>query len=936
MLVALTLVATVMSIVIAPSSPAATRTLTFLPTADTTVRADQPTTTGGSETSLAADNSPVRYSFMRFTVSGVGADTLESAKLRLYATDGAAVGGVFSRVADTTWSESTMNWNSKPPADTTPLATLGAISSATWYEVDLSTLVTGDGQFGLRIATPTSNKISFRSKEGKVGFRPELVVAVAPPTDVAAPTASISSPSSGATVSGSVDVGVEAADDVGVVSVDLQVDGQTVETDTTAPYQIPWNSSSVANGAHELTAVARDAAGNAGASGPVTVLVDNVADTSPPTAPTHLVVNATGPTRVELNWTASQDDVGVAGYAILRDDSEIGSTTGTTYRDDGVSANTSYRYTIVALDPTGNRSDPSEPADVTTPPIPPSPTSFTFAAAGDFGTTSRATASLATLDASGTDFFLALGDLDYDETPTDAAWCDWVKAGLPTLGPMYPFELVAGNHEDQNGADGYILNHAACLPDRLGSTLGVEQQYAAEYFFDYPAGAPLMRVFMISPDLTIENVTYQYSLNDVHYRWLSDSIDAARAEGIRWVVVGMHYPCISASNSGCPIGQPLFNLLLQKKVDLVLGGHHHNYQRSKQLALAPGTCPSFVLGGFDQDCVVDSGAGVMEKGAGTVVQVVGTFGRSGSSIKPDDPELPYFVSTAGTGNGIMTYTVTPDRLDANFVPSVGSVTDSFTISAGGEPNGDVTPPTAPSNLVATPVGGDQVDLSWTQSTDDIGIDHYTVIRDGVAVGTTSGTSYLDTSLTPGSTYSYVVRASDLAGNVSAPSNTAAATTAPGSELTFAPTADATIRAGAPTTNYGTSSSLSIDSSPSEHGLMKFSVTGIGARTVATAKLRLFNVGASDTGGVFSATSDASWTETGVTWDNAPAAVGPPVASLGAVGTNTWYEVDLSSLVRSDGVYSLRIATPSTDGVKWRSRDAEPEFTPRLVVTLLPL
>ena len=376
---------------------------------------------------------------------------------------------------------------------------------------------------------------------------------------------------------------------------------------------------------------------------------------------------------------------------------------------------------------------------------------------------SRATASLATLDASGTDFFLALGDLDYGETPTDAAWCDWVKAGLPTLGPTYPFELVAGNHEDQNGADGYILNHAACLPDRLGSTLGVEQQYAAEYFFDYPAGAPLMRVFMISPDLTIENVTYQYSLNDVHYRWLSDSIDAARAEGIRWVVVGMHYPCISASNSGCPIGQPLFNLLLQKKVDLVLGGHHHNYQRSKQLALAPGTCPSFVLGGFDQDCVVDSGAGVMEKGAGTVVQVVGTFGRSGSSIKPDDPELPYFVSTAGTGNGIMTYTVTPDRLDANFVPSVGSVTDSFTISAGGEPNGDVTPPTAPSNLVATPVGGDQVDLSWTQSTDDIGIDHYTVIRDSVAVGTTSGTSYLDTSLTPGSTYSYVVRASDRPG-----------------------------------------------------------------------------------------------------------------------------------------------------------------------------
>jgi hypothetical protein len=95
------------------------------------------------------------------------------------------------------------------------------------------------------------------------------------------------------------------------------------------------------------------------------------------------------------------------------------------------------------------------------------------------------------------------------------------------------------------------------------------------------------------------------------------------------------------------------------------------------------------------------------------------------------------------------------------------------------------------------------------------------------------------------------------------------------------------------------------------------------------------VGASDTGGVFSTTADAGWTETGVTWDTAPAVVGPPVATLGPVATNTWYEVDLTSLVRRDGVYSLRVTTPSTDGAKWRSKDADPGVTPQLVVTLLP-
>jgi Bacterial Ig domain len=387
--VALTLAALGGSMLTAPPAPAAPRILSFLPAADTTVRADQPTATGGSETSLAADNSPVRYSFMRFTISGVGSDIVESAKLRLYVTDAASVGGVFSRVANTTWSESTMNWNSAPPADSTPLATLGAITAATWYEVDLSTLVTGDGQFGIRIATPTSNKISFRSKEGKAGFRPELVVTVAPSTDVATPTASITVPSPGATVNGSVNVGVDAADDVGVVGVDLQVDGQAVGTDSSAPYVIPWDSSSVANGAHELTAIARDAVGNAGTSQPVAVLVDNVVDVAPPTAPTGLVATATGPTRVELSWTASQDDVGVAGYVIVRDDAEIESTAGITYVDDGVSAEATYRYTVVAVDPSGNRSDPSEPAEVTTPSAPPTPASFTFAAAGDAGTTSR-------------------------------------------------------------------------------------------------------------------------------------------------------------------------------------------------------------------------------------------------------------------------------------------------------------------------------------------------------------------------------------------------------------------------------------------------------------------------------------------------------------------------------------------------------------------
>ena len=94
--------------------------------------------------------------------------------------------------------------------------------------------------------------------------------------------------------------------------------------------------------------------------------------------------------------------------------------------------------------------------------------------------------------------------------------------------------------------------------------------------------------------------------------WLSGAIDDGRAAGIPWTVVGMHKPCISSSSAGCAVGQPLWNMLLDKRVDLILAGHNHNYQRSKQLALRPGTCPTFVLGGFSPACVSDNGTGVME------------------------------------------------------------------------------------------------------------------------------------------------------------------------------------------------------------------------------------------------------------------------------------------------------------------------------------
>jgi len=113
------------------------------------------------------------------------------------------------------------------------------------------------------------------------------------------------------------------------------------------------------------------------------------------------------------------------------------------------------------------------------------------------------------------------------------------------------------------------------------------------------------------------------------------------------------------------------------------------------------------------------------------------------------------------------------------------------------PPSDGEPPTAPTQLLATPVSSTRVDLSWAASADNVGVDHYEVYRDGNSVGTTPATSYSDTGLTAGTTYTYTVKAVDAAGNSSPQSAPASATTpnAPPAAIAFRSAATATTRSG---------------------------------------------------------------------------------------------------------------------------------------------
>jgi chitodextrinase len=90
---------------------------------------------------------------------------------------------------------------------------------------------------------------------------------------------------------------------------------------------------------------------------------------------------------------------------------------------------------------------------------------------------------------------------------------------------------------------------------------------------------------------------------------------------------------------------------------------------------------------------------------------------------------------------------------------------------------DATAPKAPSSLRALVVGTTQVALSWVPSTDDVGVDHYDVYRDGAVVGRATLPNYLDSGLSAASSHVYKVVAVDAAGNPSSASSNASAKTA---------------------------------------------------------------------------------------------------------------------------------------------------------------
>lgn len=316
----------------------------------------------------------------------------------------------------------------------------------------------------------------------------------------------------------------------------------------------------------------------------------------------------------------------------------------------------------------------SPPGPAFTPPA--GPGGFVhFTAQGDIGVDDGARKVLDTVAGLQPQLNLALGDLAY-QAGIEQEFCDMVKG---KLGADFPYQLITGNHES-DGHDGDIEKFVKCLPNRLP---GVQGEYGTQWYVDFPAKDPVVRFVMVSPGINFKDgKPLDFSRNSERWRWTADAIDGAAAALIPWTVVGMHTPCLSVGRYRCQAGTDFTNMLMDKKVDLVLSGHEHIYQRTHQLGTGTD-CPDLVPQAFSAGCIRDSDAS-MAQGGGTVFATAGVGGRQTREVDANDQEARYFAAISGKNRnpalGTLEVIATADRLAARFVPAEGySFTDSFTI-----------------------------------------------------------------------------------------------------------------------------------------------------------------------------------------------------------------------------------------------------------------
>lgn len=544
----------------------------------------------------------------------------------------------------------------------------------------------------------------------------------------------------------------------------------------------------------------------------------------------------------------------------------------------------------------GVSSTPSAPAGQFHPTSGTTPTGkapFIVAAAGDGASGESNARKVSDLIASlNPNLFLYLGDVYERGSPLE--FLNYFGGQDGVYGRFKPItDPAIGNHEYlTENASGYF-NYWDNIP--------------SYYSFDVtiPGGTPNGWHFI---SLNSNTQRVPAGSGSAQYQWLAADL-AAHAGAC--TVVYYHHPLYNVGPEGPTTDMgPVWKLLAQSNVSIVLNGHDHDYQRWQPL---------------DGNGQVNSG--------GVTEFIVGGGGHGLQTFKNSDNRTAYVLDANPQGFGTLLLQLNPDGATFSYHSVDGSIPDSGVVPCAGHP-ADKQAPSTPAGLTVTGTIAGKVDLRWGPSSDNTGVASYMVYRDGnlVARLPSGALTYADAGVEPRTTYNYTVIAADPAGNDSAPSNQVQAITPDvAASQTFAPVADTYVTEESPTFNYGISPVLRVDSAPDVRSFLRFEVTGLGGRQVARATLKIYANSGSNRGISLFSVPDNNWDENLLNYGSLPQ-TGSLLSTSQGFKAGDWISLDVSAFVTGEGQYSFSIGTPGDTSISLASRESGPN-SPQLLIEL---
>ena len=647
------------------------------------------------------------------------------------------------------------------------------------------------------LTTGTSYSYRVRATDAASNLGPYSPVATATPPDTQAPTAPATLAATAVSAS-RIDLSWTAStDNVGVTQYLIercQDAGCASFTQVATAAGLTFSNTGLATGtSYSYQVRATDAAGNVGAYSPVASATTPAPDTEAPTAPATLTATATSGTQIGLSWAAAADNVGVTQYQIERCQgagcttfAQIATTPALSFSNTGLANGTSYSYRVRATDAAGNSGPYSPEANATTPDTqtPTAPTTLTATAT-----------SASQIDLSWATATDNVGVTQYLIERCQGVGCTTFAQIAATT------SLTFSNTGLTNGTSYGYRVRATDAAGNLGPYSPVANSTT-------PGTATIAFV-------QTANAVPQSSPSTVSVTYLQPQT----AGNLNVVVVGWN----SASGTVQSVQDSVGNVYTRAVGPTVRSGFATQSVYYAAGVLAAGANTNTVTVTFAApvpfpDIRIAEYSGIATTNPVDVVaaaQGSGTSSNSGTATTTNANDLivgANIVSThtTGPGAGFTSRVITVpdgDILEDRIVTTTGAYSAVAPLTSGawimqmvafkgGNAVVDLQPPTPPASVVATATSGSDVTVSWSASTDNVGVVGYRVERcQGVGcatfgeVGTVAvGTTFSDSGLTPTTSYSYRVRAVDRAGNYSAYSAQADVVTAtPDTEPPSAPT-----------------------------------------------------------------------------------------------------------------------------------------------------